>query len=315
MDRTSQQTTQTSLNQRSRIERRALLGLIGALLLVSLTACHGFPFPMLWDSTSTSTPGGESPLPPIRMSSDSVVLDIYSVQLMPGDRATYNEAWDLVDEQQLSASTRRELRNQGFRAGVVGYQLPGNLARLMELENKPAPTPGMIRTQITQDAQDAERIQRRHLQVRPGEETTIQTSGIMPEISLLQRDDAGRVSGKTLFQARTMFQMKTETKNGDHVRVKLVPIIEHGEMRGQFSGNRGRLVYERTPLKELFESLTIEVTLSPGRMLLIGPDVNCDGTVAEHFFCGSDQSMNTGKFFLIRLIQTQQDDLFDSESR
>ena len=162
---------------------------------------------------------------------------------------------------------------------------------------------------------DEEAPQRRHLQVPPGEKRTITTSGQLPELPLLQLNAQGRVAGKTLIEAQTIFEFETEAEYGGRVSVQLVPIITHGEPVGQFYGDQGEIVYEMKKRREVFEALTMEATLSPGRMLLIGPKINCEGTLAEHFFCGSDETMNPGKFFLIRLIQTQKDELFAVESQ
>jgi len=297
----------TSRKRKPKHTRNALIVLISVVCVASFSACHNFPFPLLWNPNPKIV---ENPLPEARMSSNSIVLDIYSVQMMPGDRAEYAQMWQWIDEQQIPASTRRALDRQGFRAGVVGSQIPGDLANFLQLEDKPAPTGSLMQTRQPSGMADPETPQHRHLQVPPGEKRTITTSSLMPELSLLQRDPQGRVSGKTLTEAQTLFEFETEAQYGGHVSVQLVPIITHGEAVGQFSGDQGEIVYEMRKRREVFEAITMEATLSPGRMLLIGPTVDCTGTLAEHFFCDSDDATNTGKFFLIRLIQTQQDELF-----
>jgi hypothetical protein len=66
-----------------------------------------------------------------RMSRESVTLETFSVRLPRDDAARYESIWREVDEHKLPAELRARLAENGFRAGIVGGQLPGVVQELL----------------------------------------------------------------------------------------------------------------------------------------------------------------------------------------
>ena len=66
---------------------------------------------------------GKSPLPPLRMSQESVTVEKLSVRFPYGDEDLNGPLWNDVDEQCFSPELRRRLAANGLRAGLVGLLL------------------------------------------------------------------------------------------------------------------------------------------------------------------------------------------------
>ena len=79
---------------------------------------------------------GTSTLRPPQMSSDSVVLEIFSARFPAGDLEANVRLWEEVDEMHLPAEVRQRLARNGIRVGLVGGQIPTPLSKLLELKDK-----------------------------------------------------------------------------------------------------------------------------------------------------------------------------------
>src|SRR5215213_11642693 len=87
-----------------------------ALIVCAAAGCHMFPA----DKLAT----GHSPLKPAQPSPDSVAMEIIWARFPANDPVLGDAAWNEIDETQLEPATRRELLNNGIRAGVIGSSVP-----------------------------------------------------------------------------------------------------------------------------------------------------------------------------------------------
>ena len=92
---------------------------------------------VLFAGCETVGPTGKSPLQPAQMSPGSVAVDVVFVRCPLGDPAVNEKMWEEIDEQHFPAELRQRLARNGFRAGVIGAQVPQALAKLLELSEKP----------------------------------------------------------------------------------------------------------------------------------------------------------------------------------
>src|SRR4029079_1961796 len=94
-----------------------------ALLVCVAGGCRLFP-----DETLAK---GHSPLKPAQPSPDSVAMEIIWARFPANDPVLDDAAWREIDETQVEPSVRRELLNNGLRAGVISGSVPTAIARVL----------------------------------------------------------------------------------------------------------------------------------------------------------------------------------------
>ncbi len=250
---------------------------------------------------------GESPLTSTQMSADSVVLEILRVHVPCDDPALGSSLWEEIDEQHFSTELRRKLQRNGFRVGLVGSPIPETLARLLELEDNPPPTGEATEIDLA-DMECQTKVQRRRIQIRAGRRAEIVTSGVREELPVLLWD-SGQLNGQTYAKAQTLLSMKAFPKDDGRVRLELLPELYHDESRQRWVGGQGTLRLQAGRPSRTFDQLAISAVLSPGAMLLITAAPDRPGSLGHHFFTEA-QSNPQQKLLIIRLAQTQHDDLF-----
>src|SRR3954469_24038884 len=100
---------------------------VGAALILlasCVSGCRLFPadHPMLH---------GRSPLKPAPASPDSVAMEIVWARFPANDPVLDDAAWRDIDETQIDPAVRRELVNNGIRAGVISGSLPPAIDKVL----------------------------------------------------------------------------------------------------------------------------------------------------------------------------------------
>lgn len=270
------------------------------ILLLAVLAMAGCTTPAL--------PKAKSPLAPAQMSPDSVVLEMFFVRFPFGDPAVNDKLWESVDEQRFAPELRERLTRNGFRAGLLSGQIPAELAKIMQLSDKPPSTDPV--NNKTNDLENEPRVLRRHLQLRAGLQGKIIASGVYAELALLM-SEPGELCGQTYHQAQGIFSVKSFPLPDGRVRLELVPTLEHDQPQQRWVGNQGVMRLEADRPKRIFDNLTLTTELTPGGMLLLSSLPNRPGSVGHHFFTEKvDEGRVEQKLLIIRLAQTQHDGLF-----
>ena len=269
------------------------------ILLVTLAAC-----------APIRPEEGKSPLIPVQMSPDSSALDIFFVNFPFGDEEANDLLWQEVDEQHFPAEVRQRLWQNGFRAGLTGGQVPPKLAELLQLENKPTPNGQANRI----DLEDLEpKVSRRHLQLPPGRRSEIVTSGVYEELPVLVCNPDG-VCGGSYPKAQGLLAIKAFPQPDGRVRLELVPELHYGESRQRIVGQQGAFRLETNRRRRTFDTndcdLTLTATLAAGNMLIASCLPGRSGSLGQHFFSHDVSGQQQQKLLVIRLSQTQHDDLF-----
>lgn len=216
------------------------------------------------------------------------------------------DVWHDVDEQFLPTALRRKLAENGFRCGF--------------LDGRPSPA---LQTALdshaerhSHAAEDEDRsvptgIQR--LQNRSGRRGKILTSEIQESLAVLL-PEAGRVRGQTYSQAQCLFSVRSFPQGDGSTQLELTPEIEFGEARPRWLGESGEGSFRVDTSRERreFESLRIATQLSPGQMLVLGPLPQLKG-LGRQFFAETARGGDQPRVLIIRLAQTQLDDLFAPE--
>jgi hypothetical protein len=259
--------------------------------------------------TTTALPKGKSPLAPAHMSPDSVVLEMFFVRFPFGDPAVNDKLWEAVDEQQFTPELRERLARNGFRAGLVNGQIPDQLAKLMQLTDKPPPSAEPISAKID-ELESQPRVVRRHLQIRAGRRSEIITSAVYAELPVLM-SEPGQLCGQTYHQAQAIFSVRSFPQPDGRVRLQLVPELQHGQPLQRWIGEQGMMRLDASRPKRTFDDLALSTELSPGAMLVLSSLSSRPGSLGHHFFTEKqDEGRLEQKLLLIRLAQTQHDGLF-----
>jgi hypothetical protein len=234
------------------------------------------------------------------MSSDTVVLEIAFVRLAGDALAGQEELWRQIDEQQLPPEVRRAMHDNGLRAGVVSSQLPPLLRKLLADKADPLAAAG---------AHGDVTASQRQLQSRAGKRGVILTGAKRDELTLLL-SQGGVLTGAKFQDAQCLFAVKTFPKGDGRVSLELVPEVEHGQPKQKWVGQDGAFHVEAAKDHKVVDNLKMELTLSPGDVLVVTCSPARIG-LGKQFF--ADGAADEQKVLLIRLAQTQYDDLFAPE--
>ncbi len=271
-----------------------MLGLGWVGLLVSLWGCS------TW-SPSTMT---ELPLP--RMPKDSVVLETAFVNVPPD--ADLTSLWREVDEQHLTAESRRTLAANGIRSGVVGTQMPEKLRELID-----AARPELTATSADSLASANVTTLYRRLQNRVGERAELVVVPAIPDGKVILFNDQGRIRAETFQAGQAHFAVRSYPSGDGSARVDLVPEIKHGDMKQQWVPGHGTFLYDARREQATFEHLRLDTVLTPGQTLVVTCTDDLKG-LGGLMFSRTGSSLAADRLLLlVRLSQTQYDDLFAPE--
>jgi hypothetical protein len=258
--------------------------------------------------TATNTPAR---LPAARMSDDSVVLQVAFVRLPAAETAAYDAIWNEIDEQALPPELRRELATNGLRAGVVGLQLPAPLRERIDAKRN-------VLEERSEDV-DASEVENgggsRRLQVRAGRRSKIQASKTYPTLSLLLVENGAEpglapiVRGHQLNQAQCILALKGYPQGDGRVKLDITPEVEHGELKQNWAGAEGSLMLRLGRERIVIDRLRLETIIAPGESLVLSTTPEIKG-LGEYCFSETVGGRVERTFLLIRLAQTQFDDLF-----
>jgi hypothetical protein len=250
---------------------------------------------------------GLSPLKAPQMSPDSVVLEVFRVRFPFGDPEANVVLWEEVDEQHVPTDVRRRLARNGFRVGLLGGQVPIPLSRLLELKEKPAPTGEGTEVRVA-EVGDRPPVERAHITVRSGARAEVLASGEYETLPALVVGESGELGGQMYEHAQGVLAVRAFPLPDGRVRLELTPEVHHDAPRPRWVGKQGMWRIETGRPRRAFDELALEATLSPGSMLVLSSLPTRSGSLG-HYFLTEDQEQLTQKLILVRLCQTQHDEV------
>ncbi len=239
------------------------------------------------------------------MPADSVALEICTIRGAADDAELNDELWKEVDEQHLPAGLRAQLARNGLRAGRVAGRVPPVIQKLLDA-HKPQILPGGL-TLTSVDQPAPFESERRH--ARAGRSGEIIVSDVAERWAVLYRDGQGRLTGGNLPKPQAIFRVTTHPQGDGQARLELLPEIQYGEPRMQHATMGGMLTLLPGRASKAYDGLQMEVLLAPGDVLVLGKLPDSPGTLGHHFFASGARGEQQ-KLILVRLAQTQYDDLF-----
>lgn len=232
-------------------------------------------------------------------------LEILTISVPQQGAELSEQAWQEVDEARLPLETRRVWNQNGLRGGLIGQQVPVALHQLIDQDPRDlppatAPTPG--------EGNAASR--RRSLHAPSGQLQKVFAGKAHPQLSTFTLLD-GRVEGDAFTNAQCLFVVRAFSQPDGNATLELRPEIEHGDPRNRRVVKQGTWQFELGRERHVFDSLRLELPVSPGQSLLLGATSELKG-IGKAFF-GDAETPGDRRLLLIRFAQTQRDDRFRQE--
>lgn len=286
-----------SRTERSSFHQTPTIGWLfsGLILLLAPLGCS------IWKDSS----GEPLDLPAARMSNDSVAMEMTFVRV-PGGAPEINEKlWEEIDEQLIPVDTRLHLNNNGFRCGLVGMQLPASLRQLLDRQQAETKLDQAVTSDLDVLSQN-QRVQR-----RSGQRWEIVTGAPRDQLVVLHKDAVNqKVSGKPLKDAQCILGARLFPQGDASIKLEITPEVHHGAPRKQWVAGEGTFQLLSGREREIFHDLTVQVGLHPGQTLVLSCTPDMKG-LGHSFFVEQGRGDTQQKLLLIRLAQSQRDELFE----
>lgn len=263
------------------LPRLLLLG-----LLTQLASCS------IWHATEASSP---IRLPNARMRSTSVGLEVATVTLQPEQQEWLTEIFSELDEQPLASAVRARLAQNGLRAGTLGTRIPEsiNLLLIEAADRRKHPT---AENQSYGD-------ELRFVQCRADSPVATDLWGIR-DLAFASRFETMDLQ-ETIRQAQCQLSLTASPKNGG-AQLHVVPEIVSGPMRQRYVVQDNAFHLEAGRDVRAFKELAVDVFLQPGEIFLMTNHQWPEDSLGKALFDVAGRQ----KVMLVRLAQTQTDDLF-----
>lgn len=253
---------------------------------------------------------GHSPLKPAPSSPDSVAMEIIWARFPAGDPVIDEASWREIDESPIEPSIRRELLNNGLRAGVISNSMPAAIGRVLHQNESRTNEPSTSDEKQTAELKTEPIVHGRNMRVRRNQRTEIQASEIYPSLSLLV-SGGSELAGRTYEQAQAIYALRVDPRPDRTALVELTPELHIGEPKLRFSAGEDGIL-RQVPLREqkVFEKLRLSVRLAPGEMLVLMSLPDAGSRVGHYFHTVDSANGPQQKLVLIRLAEVPPSDTF-----
>ena len=272
------------LTMRTTVARSDSILLLSAILL-SCGAIAGCRFTLLANaplvkeiSDLTQRPASDT-----RPSLQTVSLELIFARCGSADRHLREELWGLIDEQIFDDGLRRQLHANGLRAGVITAQLPPHLAERFLPDTTAANQPAGVNPAENTGLFERPAAVRRLVQLLPGRGSEVVSAAGIPELVLLEHDDA-EIRGGTYQEASAVFSLIAWPAADGRVRLEVTPTIKHGKSERTWIGEDGIFRLETGQRKNIFQRLRFEATIPTHSMIVVGCTGESASTVGDAFF-------------------------------
>lgn len=276
---------------------RGLIPLIGILLICGTGGCALFSEPVAL--------GRVNKIPVLRPPPDAVALDIVFVERPDGDPLLGSELWSHVDEAgSLPLETRKVLRDNGLRIGIVGSRPPVALQTLLGLQNDFAAEPG---------AEERKALVGRQIMLRSGGETEIQTTPFLEQCHVdIQQGES--VKSRDYITARGMLRVTVQREQDGWVRLEFTPRVQHGRHQLRHAVGESGWQFASTQDSESFHNQRFTITLGMGEMAILSSHGEETPNLGRLLFAEPSGAAPIQRLLIVRLcdMRNSQDPFADS---
>jgi hypothetical protein len=280
---------------------------IALVLLVSSTSgCQMFP-------GGDIVAAGHSPLQPAPHSPESISTEIVWARFPAGDPGLNDTAWQDIDETQIEPAIRRELANNGFRAGVISGTLPVPISRVLNQKEAAGQAKAKGKEQSI-DLLAEPMVRARLLQARRGRRNEIQASEVYPTMPLLI-GDGRELGGSTYHDAQAIYALTVSPRADHAAEVQLTPELHYGSPRLRWTSGE-EYILRQAPLRDrrVFDQMRMTVRLAPGDMLVLMSLPDAGSRLGHYFHTVDAAEGQQQKVILLRLAEVPASDTFANSS-
>lgn len=237
-------------------------------------------------------------------------MEIIWARFSVNDPVLGDAVWRDIDEAQIDPAVRRELVNNGFRAGVISGSMPDAITSVLhQRESSAEPTQKDAGKSPNGELLNDPVVHGRKCRVRRNQRSEIQASEVYPSMPLLLSGDSG-LGGRPYSQAQAVYALRVDPRPDRSVTVWLTPEIHYGAPRTKFVNEEAALRVETQREREVFEKLRLSVKLAPGDSLVLMSLPNAGSRLGHYFHTVESSDGTQQKLILIRLADVPPSDSF-----
>ena len=288
-----------------------LTGSVPAVAIAMLAALCFIAGCKSWQKEKPTT-GNPLGLSGMQMPPNSVACLVSVVKLNKNQGERFDRIWPELDQQAVGLVQRRAWDANGLRIALAPAQLPGELRTLLEEdlatdENKLEKIDG-LESKIA-EAQNGQTSSTWRMTLREGNAKSIAVSPPHEAASWVIESGSKQTAGAGT-RVTALMQLTAFPKGDGTTKIVLRPLIKHGEPHSRFGVLNNSLTLETSQTEVLLDQLRVEASLKPGQTMI----ATCIPQSAEfgQLLFGNPEQLESGerRVLLIRLVQTQQDDVF-----
>lgn len=266
---------------------RRLPWLVVALGVSTLIGCSLFPVGDVVEKVESK----RLSLPPIQAARDAIQLEVLFVERPADDPLVGQLLWREVDQiAAIPPETRELLRQNGFRVGHVGSNLPPTVQKLLGLA-------GEIESA---DGANAKPLVGNRKILPPGVDTEVQT-GDERESCQLKIVHEDRVKLQEYQHARSLLRMKSVRLQDGWVRVDFQPEIHHGENRVRHTPTDEGWAFRSRQNIDARHAHQFSLTMNVGELAIITAEPDHPESLGELFFCRDDNGLKKQRVLIVRV--------------
>lgn len=278
-----------------------------ALLLCLLPGCAN------WASifrTQVTDSGQSQLLQKSPMSDDSVVLEISIINIPSNRFDLIQQLYSTLDTTRIDLEQRKTWDRNGLRVAVGGNSIPLEFEELLSHE---------VEAEESDENRDETKLApRRRLQARSGKSFRIATRSVLPELTWFSTSQDGYRHGGSKSAAQPEFEVRSFAKGDGSVKLIVYPEIMFGEPKQVVTTSNASFRYEMKRDSISFPDLRLETQIQLGESLFLSAagwdhsdatDMDRTQGMGRAFFQNEQGDL---KLVVIRLAQSQKDDLFDN---
>ena len=261
------------------------------------------------DKPATGNPLGLSGM---QMPPNSVACLVSVVKLNKNQGERFDRIWPELDQQAVGLVHRRAWDANGLRIALASAQLPGELRTLLE-EDPPASENKLEKLEELEskvaEVQNGQTSSTWRMTLREGNAKSIAVSPTHDAASWVIESGSNQTAGAGT-RVTALLQLTAFPKGDGTTRIVLRPLIKHGEPHSRFGVVNNSLTLETSQTEVLLDQLRVEASLKPGQTL-IATAIPQSAEFGQLLF-GNPAQLESGerRVLMIRLVQTQQDDVF-----
>lgn len=260
---------------------------------------------------------GQSLLKPAPVSPDSVAMEIIWARFPANDPVLEDAAWQDIDEAQIDPAVRRELTNNGLRAGIISGSMPPAISKVLHQgASIESAKDGNAKNAANSPQSQASEllaepiVHGRSCRLRRNQRFEIQASETYPSLPLLISGGT-ELGGRTFEQAQAIYALRVDPRPDRAAIVELTPELHHGAPRLRYTGgDDGILRQASLKDREVFDRLRLSAKLSPGEMLVLMSLPDAGSRLGHYFHTVDSADGPQQKLILIRLAEIPPSDTF-----